>query len=151
VDVRIDDPRDPRITSLLEAHLLDAARHSPPESVHALDLVSLCNPGVTLWAAWDGERLAGCGALLELDARHGEVKSMRTAPEYLRRGIATRILENIVREARRRAYARLSLETGSMGAYEPARAFYEQNGFARCPPFAGYVLDPHSVFMTRRL
>jgi putative acetyltransferase len=151
MDVRLADPRDVRITALLEAHVRDAALLSPPESVHALDIASLCHPRVTFWAAWDAERVAGCGALLELDVRLGEVKSMRTAPDYVRRGIATSILEQIVREALRRAYVRLSLETGSMAAYGPARAFYARHGFAPCGPFADYKPDPHSVFMTREL
>lgn len=151
MDVRIGDPSDPRIAALLEAHLRDAAEHSPPESVHALDIAALRDPDVTFWAAWAGDEVAGCGALLELDSRHGEIKSMRTAPRYLRRGVASRILEHIVREAERRAYARLSLETGSMPAYAPARAFYARFGFTPCAPFGDYLPDPNSVFMTRAL
>lgn len=151
MDVRIADPREASIAALLEAHLRDTVLHSPPESIHALDIASLCGPRVTFWAAWDEAYVAGCGALLELDRRHGEVKSMRTAPAYLRRGVAASILERIVAEAQRRAYERLSLETGSVTAYAPARAFYARHGFTECAPFAGYVRDPYSVFMTRRL
>lgn len=151
MDVRLDDPRDARIAALLEVHLTDAVLHSPPESVHALDVASLCAPSVTFWAAWDADVVAGCGALLELDPRHGEVKSMRTARGYLRRGIAAMILEHIVCEAQRRGYDRLSLETGAMEAYAPARAFYARFGFNPCEPFAQYALDPNSVFMTRVL
>lgn len=151
MDVRLTDPRDARITALIEAHLEEAARHSPPESVHALDIASLCDARVTFWAAWDAEVVAGCGALLELDGRHGEVKSMRTARDYLRRGIASAILEHIVREARQRGYECLSLETGSMAAYAPARAFYARHGFVPCAPFGDYASDPLSAFMTRDL
>lgn len=151
MEVRIDDPRRPEIAALVEAHLRDAALHSPPESVHALNLEALCAPQVTLWAAWDGDTLAGCGALLELDPKHGEIKAMRTTAPYLRRGVAGLILEHIVREARRRGYARLSLETGSMQAYAPARAFYARFGFEPCAAFGEYVPDPNSVFMTRVL
>ena len=123
--------------------------HSPPESVHALDVESLCAADITFWTAWDGSALLGCAALRELDPRHGEIKSMRTAREHLRKGVAAAMLEHLILEAERRAYARLSLETGSMQAFAPARALYERYGFAYCAPFADYVPDPNSVFMTR--
>lgn len=151
MEIRLDDPRRPEIAALLGEHLRDAAIHSPPESIHALDIERLCAPGITFWAAWDGAELLGCGALLELDARHGEIKSMRTARAHLRKGVASAILARIISEAERRSYTRLSLETGSMAAYAPARALYARFGFVPCGPFADYVPDPHSVFMTRRL
>lgn len=127
------------------------SEHSPPESIHALNIEELCAPEITFWAAWDGAELLGCGALLALDDEHGEIKSMRTAVQHLRCGVASRILEKIVNEAKRRSYKRLSLETGSMQAFAPARAFYVRHGFVACGPFASYVLDPYSVFMTREL
>jgi putative acetyltransferase len=151
LEIRVDNPRDGRITALLREHLHSAALYSPPESVHALDVEELCKPEVTFWAAWHGEELLGVGALLELDRRHGEVKSMRTATRYLRQGVAAAILETIVGEARRRGYERLSLETGSMAAFAPARGLYARYGFSECGPFASYVLDPYSTFMTRAL
>jgi putative acetyltransferase len=95
--------------------------------------------------------LAGCGALKALDARHGEIKSMRTASTHLRQGVARLMLAHIVAEARRRGYERLSLETGSMDAFVPHAPLYAQNGFTTCPPFADYAEDPNSVFMTRTL
>jgi putative acetyltransferase len=95
--------------------------------------------------------LLGCGALKELAADHGEVKSMRTAAVHRRRGVARAVLTHIIGEAVRRRYARLSLETGSQPPFEPARRLYENFGFACCPPFGGYVDDPNSVFMTKRL
>lgn len=137
--------------ALLREHLEDVARYSPPESVHALDVDALCAPGITFWTARDDGELLGCGALRELDARHGEIKSMRTAAGHLRRGVGAAVLRHIVEEAKRRHYSRLSLETGSMEAYVPARALYSRFGFTECPPFGAYRLDPHSVFMTRRL
>jgi putative acetyltransferase len=125
--------------------------HSPPESVHALDIDALCSPEITFWAAWEERELLACGALLELDSRHGEIKSMRTATAHLRKGVASRILEHIIKEAERRSYTRLSLETGSMEAFAPARTLYTSFGFVFCEPFADYVPDPYSVFMTRAL
>jgi putative acetyltransferase len=131
--------------------LRDCATHSPPGSVHALDLASLRAPGITFWSAWDDTGLLGCGALRELDPAHGEIKSMRTASRHLRKGVAAAMLANIVDEARRRGYRRLSLETGSMAAFEPARRMYARFGFKDCAPFGSYVDDPYSAFMTLAL
>jgi putative acetyltransferase len=124
---------------------------SPPQSVHALDLQALRKPDITFWTAWSGDELLGCGALKELDAAHGEIKSMRTSLAHRRKGVARAILCHIIDEAKRRAYRRLSLETGSMKAFEPAQRLYASFGFAYCPPFGDYVDDPNSVFMTRTL
>ena len=147
----MDDPRREPVTRLLREHLDDMALHSPPESVHALDVDALCIPTITFWTATAGGELLGCGALSQLDARHGEVKSMRTATAHRRKGVAAALLEHIVAQAQRRAYSHLSLETGSMDAFAPARALYERFGFVYCGPFADYVLDPNSVFMRREL
>jgi putative acetyltransferase len=151
VDIRIDDLRGPEIRALLEDHLAEMHRHSPPESVHALDVDALRKPAVTFWAAWSGLDLAGCGALKELEPTHGEVKSMRTAPAFRRQGVGKAMLTHIIREAEARSYHRLSLETGSMEAFLPARELYESFGFSYCPPFGDYALDPNSVFLTRVL
>jgi len=124
---------------------------SPPESVHALDLDKLRAPDVTFWSAWEGSLLLGCGALKELDAKHGEVKSMRTPSALRRRGAGKALLEHIIRVARSRSYERLSLETGSHDAFRPAQRLYESAGFVYCGPFGNYVEDPNSVFMTLRL
>jgi putative acetyltransferase len=149
--IRIDDLTHPRVHALLRAHLDEMHSLSPPGSVHALPLDELRKPDVTFWTAWAGGELLGCGALKELSPRHGEIKSMRTAPEHRRRGVGRHILLLILREARRRSYERLSLETGSAPAFEPGRRLYESLGFTYCLPFADYVEDPHSVFMTRCL
>jgi putative acetyltransferase len=146
-----DDPGRPEVAALLQRHLAAMAKHSPPESCHALDVDGLRSPEITFWSVWDGAELAGCGALKELDPTHGEIKSMHTAPMHLRKGVASSLLGHMIAEARGRGYLRLSLETGSMDAYEPARSLYARFGFEVCGPFAGYVVDRHSVFMTRRL
>lgn len=151
MDLRLDDLRHPAVIALLQEHLDWMHRISPPESVHALDLAALRRPDITFWTLWDGDALAGCGALRELTQGHGEVKSMRTAQTHLRRGAAARMLEHILAEARRRGYERLSLETGSMAYFAPARALYARAGFSPCAPFGDYVDDPNSVFMTRTL
>lgn len=151
MDLRLDDLRHPAVIALLQEHLDWMHRTSPPESVHALDLDALRQPDIAFWTLWDGETLAGCGALRALDATHGEVKSMRTAQTHLRRGVAATMLDHLVAEARRRGYARLSLETGSMAYFAPAHALYARGGFRPCAPFGDYVQDPNSVFMTRAL
>ena len=148
MEIREDIVRGTEVLALLKTHLADVARHSPPESVHALGVEALRAPNVTVWTAWDSGELLGCGALKELDPHHGEIKSMRTAEAHLRQGVGTRILEHLLSEARSRSYRRLSLETGSMEAFAPARRLYERFGFEECPPFADYRPDPYSVYMT---
>ena len=149
--IRVDDLTGLEIKELLREHVRDAHSHSPAESAHALGIEELRGPEITLWTAWEEDALLGCGALKELDARHGEVKSMRTASEHLRKGIAKRLLNHIIAEAESRGYGRLSLETGSMEAFAPARRLYTRLGFTPCEPFADYIEDPYSVFMTREL
>ena len=151
IDIRIDDLTDPRIALLLEEHLADMRRISPPESVHALDLERLRNPGIKFWSAWAKDELVGCGALKRLDGEHAEIKSMRTSNAYRRKGIGKLILEHIIGEARRDGYRRLSLETGTPPFFEPARTMYRSYGFEECAPFADYRIDPYSVCMTRLL
>ena len=124
MDIREDEVSGPEIVALLKAHLADMARHSPPENGHALDLDDLRRPDVTMFSASEVGALLGCGALKELDPRHGEIKSMRAAEAHLRRGVGARILVRLIDEARRRGYRRLSLETGSTDFYVPARALY---------------------------
>ena len=147
-EIRADDLSGPEVVALLQEHLAAVALHSPPESVHALDLEGLRAPEVTFWSVWLGSELVGCGALKELDAVHGEIKSMRTATAHLRKGVAAAILEHILSVARHRGYRRLSLETGSMEAFAAARALYVRFGFRPCAPFGSYVEDPYSTFMT---
>ena len=151
MEIRLDDLTGAEIAGLLQEHLRSMYLHSPPESVHALDLDALRQPGITMWTAWQGAELLGCGALKELDPRHGEIKSMRTAAAHLRKGVGTALLRHILEEARRRMYRRLSLETGSMEAFAPARSLYASFGFRYCAPFGDYVEDPNSGFMARDL
>lgn len=149
--IKIDDLSGSEIYEMLQEHLRSAALHSPPESVHALDVEALRKPEITFWTAWENGELLGCGALKELDSQHAEIKSMRTSSRHLRKGVAKNLLNHILEEARRRGYSRLSLETGSMEAFAPARQLYANFGFTYCAPFADYVEDPYSVFMTRAL
>ena len=151
MEIRVDDLSGPEILALLAEHLREMHRISPAESVHALDVDGLLQPDVTFWSAWTNAELLGCGALKQLNPVHGEIKSMRTAFAHRRKGVARTMLEYIIAEARGRSYTRLSLETGSMHAFEPARRLYESFGFTYCSPFAGYTEDANSVFLTRPL
>ena len=151
MQIRLDDITAPEVLALLREHLSSMAELSPPESVHALGIEALRKPGITFWTAWSGNELLGCGALKQLSTTHGEVKSMRTSSAHRRTGVARAMLGHIMDEARRRSYRRLSLETGAMRAFHPAQKLYASFGFEYCAPFADYVEDPNSVFMTREL
>ena len=151
MDIRIDDLSGSEIRELLQEHLASMRQISPPESTHALPIEGLCKPEVTFWTVWENGELLGCGALKELDSEHAEIKSMRTVSRHLRKGVAKALLDYITEEAGRRGYRRLSLETGSMEAFEPARQLYARAGFIYCDPFADYIEDPNSVFMEKTL
>jgi putative acetyltransferase len=147
----IDDLSGPEIAAFLEAHVQEMREVTPLESKHALDLDGLRIPEVTFWSVMDGDTLVGCGAIKRLDAGHAEIKSMRTAPDRKRTGVASMMLKHIIGEAAQMGYSRLSLETGSAEFFAPARALYQKFGFEFCGPFADYKDDPNSVFMTRML
>jgi putative acetyltransferase len=151
IAIRIGGLDDPQVIALLHEHLMGMHALSPPESIHALDLVGLRRPDITFWSAWRDDGLLGCGALKELDVAHGELKSMRTVTTHRHSGIGAAMLEHIVDEARRRGYRRISLETGSMDGFAPARQLYAKAGFIECEPFGEYTDDPNSVYMTRAL
>jgi len=151
MEIRTDSLTGPEIAALLREHLECMAQVSPPESRHALDLEQLRQPDITFWTVWSGHQLAGCGALKEIDAAQGEVKSMRTAKSHLRCGVASLVLGHIIAEAKRRSYRRLYLETGSMPYFEPARNLYRKAGFRECTAFVGYKPDPNSTFFTREI
>ena len=149
--IREDDLTGSEIAALLRLHLDDMHQWSPPESVHAMPLARLRQPDVTFYTAWRGEDLAACGALKQLDALHGEIKSMRADPAWRGKGAGRAILLHILAEAKARGYARLSLETGVPEPFASARRLYAGHGFAECPPFGDYLDDGFSVCMTRTL
>lgn len=151
MEIRLDDLSGPEIATLLDEHLEEMRSVSPPDSIHALDLEGLRSPAVTVWTVWEDAELIGCGALLELDAAHAEVKSMRTSIASRGKGVASALLTHLLGEARQRGFRRVSLETGSMAHFEPARRFYLKHGFEYCEPFSTYDDDPNSVFMTMEI
>lgn len=146
--IEVDDPRAEDVRALLAAHLAFAREHSPPEDVHALDVGGLVDPVVTFYSYREAGRLLAITALRHLDAGHAEVKSMHTASAARGRGIGRAMIAHLVAEARARGYRRLSLETGTMAAFAPARALYAAAGFVPCAPFAGYRQGPNSTCMT---
>ena len=152
MQIRAEDPGAPDVSGLLAEHLADMHALSPAESVHALDVELLRAPGIAFVAARDQRGvLLAVGALAELDARHGELKSMRTAAAARGRGVGAAVLAHLVAEARLRGYRRVSLETGTHAYFDSAHRLYTRAGFAPCPPFGDSVEDPHSRFFTLAL
>ncbi len=146
-----DDLTGEPVLALLQLHLDEMHQWSPACKVHAMPAERLRQPDVRFFSAWDGETLAGCGAIKHLDDTHGELKSMRAAPEYRGKGVGKAILLHLLEEARSRGYGRVSLETGRPEPFLPAQALYRAHGFVDCPPFGDYVSDEFSMCMTRVL
>lgn len=151
IEVREGGLGDPRVEALLAHHLAEARASTPIDNAHALDSGGLAVPGITFFSAWDDDTLVGVAALREIDAGHADIKSMRTAPTHLRRGVARAMLDHLVAVACARGYARLSLETGTAPMFAPANAMYEAYGFGDCAAFGGYPVSPHNRFMTLEL
>lgn len=147
MQIRKDDPANPRLSALLSAHVAEQRANTPPGFSFALDASGLSAPDLTFWSAWDGEEAIGMGALRGLSATSGEVKSMRVAPSWLGRGVGHALLSAIVAEARARGYAALFLETGTTPAYDAALALYRRAGFVACDAFADYQPSPHNQFL----
>lgn len=148
-EIRLDDLSGADTRALIARHLAGMYETSPPESVHAFDIDKLKDPSVTFWSVWIGGEIAGCGALKDMGAERGEIKSMRVADKFLGKGVGRAILEHIMDEAQKRGMRTLWLETGSSAAFKPALSLYASKGFKRCGPFEGYADDPFSIFMTR--
>ena len=149
--IEIDDLSRPQVHALLEEHLANMYELSPPEQVFALDLTKLRVPEITFWTVWDEDSLIGCGALKELSAKHGEIKSMRTPTSARGKGAGRAVLAHIISVAQQRGYTRLSLETGTHPAFEPAHSLYRSKGFVLSGPFGDYEANQHSVFMALEL
>ena len=146
--IKIDNLSDPGIETFLNEHIQEMKSISPPESKHALDIEALKKSDITFWSAWQKEELVGCGALKELDSSHAEIKSMRVSSKHRGKKLATKLLSHLLVEAALKGYEKVSLETGSMAFFEPARRLYQKFGFKQCAPFASYKEDLNSVFMS---
>ena len=150
-EISVDDPRAADVRALLARHLAFANAHSPPEDVHALDVDGLLGPAVTFVSCRSDGVLLGVGALKRLDGDHAELKSMHVVEEARGRGVGRAILDHLLAVAREGGFRRVSLETGSMEAFAPARSLYESAGFAPCAPFGDYWDSPNSTCMTLSL
>lgn len=151
LEIREGDPADAAISDLIAYHVEQMHRWSPAESVHALPASRLAEGDVTFYAAWAGSRLAGCGALKALDPSHGEIKSMRVDPQFIRQGVGEAILLRLLSEARLRGYRRVSLETGRGEGFGAALGLYAKHGFAPCEPFGNYTSDGFSQCLSLAL
>lgn len=147
LDIREDDLSGEAVRALLVYHLQQMQAHSPACGVYALGVTGLQAPGVTVWTAWRGEAIVAVGALKLLSAGQGELKSMRTHPDFLRQGAAAAMLDHIIGVARARGVVRLSLETGSGPAFEPALALYRRRGFANGAAFSDYTASDFNQFL----
>lgn len=147
----LDPASDPRVLALLQAHLDDMHRISPPDSVHALDAAQLRQPDIRFWTAWDGDTLVGSCALKQLDSTHWELKTMRVDAAYRGTGAAQQLLDFVVVQAQQCGGQSISLETGTDDFFAPARRLYARNGFMPCAPFGSYRPDPYSCFMSRAI
>ena len=145
--VREDDLEGVQVRDLLALHMAGMHAHTPAGQVHALDLSGLQRPNITVFTAWDAEQIAGIGALKQQGEGQAEVKSMRTHPDFLRQGVAAALLERIIAEARTGGARRLSLETGTGEAFEPALMLYRRRGFVDCGPFGDYAPTGFSQFL----
>ena len=151
ISILIDDLTSEATRQLIARHLDAMHEYSPPESVHALDVEALRQPGITFWSAWIDGELAGIGALKPLDDQRGELKSMRVDDRFRGAGVGRALLRHILTAARERGMTSLWLETGTTPDFAPALRLYESEGFVTCEPFDGYAHDPFSRFMMRRL
>ncbi|MEY2884736.1 MAG: hypothetical protein RL490_2460 [Pseudomonadota bacterium] len=149
--IGIDDLARPETRALLALHLADMHANSPPGHAFVLDLSGLMTPEIMVWTAWAGNRIAAIGALKLLSATHGEIKSMRTHPDFLRQGAGAAILDTIIAAARSRGLKRLSLETGTTAVFTPALALYRRRGFVNGPAFADYPDSVHNQYLHRDL
>jgi putative acetyltransferase len=151
MEVRSGGLGDPQVEALIRHHRAESRATTPICNAHSLDSGGLAAPGVAFFSVWDGDALLGMGALKAIDSTHAELKSMRTAPAHLRKGVARVLLDHLIADARARGFTRLSLETGTAPMFTPAIAMYRQYGFADCEAFGGYPASEHNRFMTMAL
>lgn len=151
IEIKIDPLEDEGVINLLKEHLKDMYANSPAKSVHALDIKALKDPSITFWSASNNTEVLACIALKELDSKHAEIKSMRTSLNAKNKGIATKLLLHVIEISKQRKYEKISLETGSIEFFKPARNLYEKHGFSYCEPFANYTIDENSKYMNLNL
>ncbi|WP_296940540.1 GNAT family N-acetyltransferase [uncultured Marivita sp.] len=139
------------MSDLINRHFDMMRGQTPSESCHVMTADDLFNAGAHVFVLRSKGNTLGLAALKPLDAQHGELKSMHTKAEARGLGVGAALMRHILSVGDELRFTRISLETGSEAPFAPARRLYERHGFNYCPPFASYVEDPLSVFMTRTL
>lgn len=138
------------LENVLKAHwLFCTSFFTPIEHVYALDASKLFSPDITVFSARINGEILGVGALRKLAADHAELKSMHTLANSRGQGIGKAMVAHIEDFARKIGIKRMSLETGTNEAFEPARKLYESLGYQNCEAFGEYVLSDDNMFMTK--
>lgn len=151
MDIKVDNLTHPDVRALVVTHHNEMVANDNINISNALDLEGLQSEDVTFFSVWEGETLTGCGAVRELDATHGEIKSMHTDRRFRRRGVSAALLYHMTKFAEERGYKRLSLETHPGQYFTPALKLYKRFGFEECGPFGNYEDSEYSVFMTKEI
>ncbi len=136
------------VNDLLKKHFIELRSVSPAGSTHVLDIDGLKDPSIKFWSLWENNKLIGCGALKFLEKDHGEFKSIRVADEFRKKGIGERIINHLIKEAKKLEISKLSIETGAGEFFAPARKLFNKFGFKKSEPFAHYKVDPNSCYFT---
>ena len=150
-EIKLDDLSGEAVKKLLQIHLENAAKHSPEEAIFALDLDALKLPEISFWTVWENDQILACGALKQLNKNHAEIKSMHTLEKSRGKGVASKLLSHILKQAQLKDISQISLETGTAIAYSSAHRLYKKFGFSECQPFDDYEESPHSLYMTLEL
>ena len=137
----------PEVNKLLISHFIELSSVSPVNKGHVLDIPGLKNPSIKFWSLWENDQLIGCGALKFLDKEHGELKSIRVADSFRRKGNGFKVINHLINEAKELNIKKISLETGTGNFFTPARKLFDKCGFKVCEPFAHYKKDPDACYM----
>jgi|TARA_B100000470_G_C19579172_1_gene297000 putative acetyltransferase len=138
----------PEVNKLLISHFIELSSVSPVDRGHVLDIPGLKNPSIKFWSLWENDQLIGCGALKFLDKEHGELKSIRVADSFRRKGNGFKVINHLINEAKELNIKKISLETGTGNFFTPARKLFDKCGFKVCEPFAHYKKDPDACYMS---
>ena len=139
----------PEVNQLLTKHFIELRAASPEGSAHVLDIPGLKISSIKFWSFWKNDELFGCGALKFLDKNHGEFKSIRIHDNFKKKGESIKIIEHLIKEAKKLNIERISLETGAGKFFAPARKLFKKCDFKPCKPFAHYKEDINSIYLTK--
>ena len=137
---------NPDVNDLLNKHFIELRSVSPAGSTHVLDIAGLKDNTIKFWSLWENNEIIGCGALKFLEKGHGEFKSIRVADNFRKKGTGEKIINHLIKEAKKLDIIKLSVETGAGNFFSPARKLFKKFGFIECQPFANYKVDPNSCY-----